>query len=117
MVIVMTADLDTITMFVTMALIAMTARVALFKLTSKGSDPHLQTSTATSRHHYTRDDFTILPPVVCLQRKLEMQEIPIALAMLVTECAGMAIVIALNGDTSHGMVLECALQMITTMDM
>ena len=111
MVIVMTADLDTSTVFVTMALIAMTARVALFKLTSRGSDPHLQTSTAASRPHHTRDDFGILPPLICLPQQQEMQGILIALVTLVTKCAGMAIVIALHGNTPPIMVLECAMQM------
>ena len=115
MVIVMTADLDTSTVFVTMALIAMTARVALFKLTSRGSDPHLQTSTATSRNQYTRDDFGILPPLICLQRQQEMQGIPIVHVMLATKCAGMAIVIALHGNTPPIMVLECAMQMVIMM--
>ncbi len=96
MVNVMTVDLDTSTVFVTMALIAMTARVALFKLTSRGSDPHLQTSTATNRHQYTRDyfgilppliclhrdDFGIPPPLICLQRQQEMRGMPIALVTL-----------------------------------
>ena len=101
----MTADLDTSTVFVTMALIAMTARVALFKLTSRGSDPHLQTSTAASRPHHTRDDFN--PTVVCLQRKQGMQGIRIALVMLVSKCA-IAAVIAINGNTPLVMDLECA---------
>jgi len=90
--IVMTADLDTSTVFVTMALIAMTAKVALFKLTSKGSVPHLQTSTATSRHQYTHDDFN-------------PTGIRIALVMLVSKCA-IASVLAVNGNTP--LQLECA---------
>jgi hypothetical protein len=105
--IVMTADLDTSTVFVTLALIAMTARVALFKLTSKGSVPHLQTSSATSRHQYTHDDFNFSPTVVYLQQKQGMQGIRIALVMLVSKCASTP-VLAIHGNTPMVMELECA---------